>query len=75
MTNMTNETDTIFTNKQLENLPINYKTMVVMNTENVKELYSNETFSKSLKHQSSEYICYDSNKPISNLFFGILKNT
>lgn len=66
--------NTLFTEKQLENLPLNYRLMAVMDTATIGELYDTASFSKSKKHYSNEYINYNSYKPISNLFFDAAKS-
>lgn len=57
---------TVFSDKDLENLPLTYRTMDVEKTKDVGELYIDTIFSKSIKHYSNNYMVYVSYKPISN---------
>ena len=63
---MTSKKTTIFNKKQLEELPITYRLMNEMETENVGELYLKSVFTNSKKHYSKSYKMYISSKPISN---------
>lgn len=62
---MTNK-KTIFKKVQLAELPITYRLMNEMITENVGELYLKSIFTNSKKHFSKSYKMYISSKPISN---------
>ena len=63
---MTSKKTTIFNKKHLEELPITYRLMNEMETENVGELYLKSVFTNSKKHFSKSYKMYISSKPISN---------
>jgi len=58
--------NSVFTQKDLQYLPLTYRIMEVEETKNVGELYIGVTYSKSNKHFSKEYIVFNSHKPISN---------
>jgi hypothetical protein len=62
----TSNKTTIFTKKELENLPITYRLMNVLETKEVGELYTKTTFTTSSKHFSNSFKMYIPNKPISN---------
>ena len=65
---MTNKTkkNSVFTEEELKYLPLTYKKMEVEETENVGELYTGSTYSKSNKHFCKKYMVFNSHKPISN---------
>ncbi len=61
--------DCIFDEKQLLELPLYYRYFTQLETKNVKELYLDYRFSRSIKHFSNNYINSDSYKPISGILF------
>ena len=69
---MTNKVDkknikkSVFTVKELEFLPLTYRKMEAEETKNVSELYVGSFYSSSKKHFSTNYMVYNSYKPISN---------
>jgi hypothetical protein len=63
---------TIFTAKELKNLPVTYRMMDEKETQEVGELYTQAVFTTSARHFSNQFKMYISPKPISN--FIITKN-
>lgn len=56
----------VFTEEELQYLPLTYTKMEVEETENVGELYVGSMYSHSNRHFSTNYMIYNSHKPISN---------
>lgn len=56
----------VFTDKELENLPLTYTKMESEKTLDVGELYVNTMYTSSKRHFSQKFIVYSSHKPISN---------
>ena len=59
---------TVFTNEELEYIPLTYRQMEAEKTKSVGELNVDSKYSKSIKHFSNHYIAFTSHKPISNFF-------
>lgn len=67
------DTEIIFPEQILIQIPIFYRNMTCLETENVGELKVKARFSKSHVHFSNSYLNYPLHKPISYLEFEVIE--